>query len=134
LYEPGTDQVKVTDFGIARITDASKTKTGTVMVTPSYMSPEQLAGRKVDGRSDLFSLGVMLYQLASGELPFTGEGMAQLMYSIANEEPEPLRAVNTDVPIPLAVVVERALAKDPDVRYQTGEQMARDLRACLASA
>ena len=85
MYEPETGVVKVTDFGIARITDSSKTKTGMVLGTPSYMSPEQLAGKKVDGRSDLFSLGVMLYQLSTGQLPFTGESMASLMYKIANE-------------------------------------------------
>jgi CHASE2 domain-containing sensor protein len=85
MYEPTEDQVKVTDFGIARITDSSRTKTGMVLGTPSYMSPEQLAGKKIDGRSDLFSLGVMLYQMCCGQLPFVGESMAQLMFKIANE-------------------------------------------------
>jgi serine/threonine protein kinase len=85
MYEPDSDQVKVTDFGIARITDSSKTKTGMVLGTPSYMSPEQLAGKKIDGRSDLFSLGVMLYQMSCGKLPFEGDSMAQLMFRIANE-------------------------------------------------
>ena len=80
-------RVKVTDFGIARITDSSKTKTGMVLGTPSYMSPEQLAGKKIDGRSDLFSLGVTLYQLVCGQLPFQGDSMAQLMFKIANEPP-----------------------------------------------
>jgi serine/threonine protein kinase len=75
----------VTDFGIARITDSSKTKTGMVLGTPSYMSPEQLAGKKIDGRSDLFSLGVMLFQMSCGKLPFEGDSMAQLMFKIANE-------------------------------------------------
>jgi serine/threonine protein kinase len=82
-------QVKVTDFGIARITDSSKTKTGMVLGTPSFMSPEQLAGKKIDGRSDLFSLGVMLYQMPVASLPFQGDSMAQLMFKIANEEPHP---------------------------------------------
>jgi CHASE2 domain-containing sensor protein len=80
MYEPESDQVKVTDFGIARITDSSKTKTGMVLGTPSFMSPEQLAGKKIDGRSDLFSLGVMLYQMSCGKLPFEGDSMAQLMF------------------------------------------------------
>src|SRR6185295_4996724 len=83
MYEPDSDVVKVTDFGIARITDSSRTKTGMVLGTPSYMSPEQLAGRKIDGRSDLFSLGVTLYQMLAGKLPFEGESMAQLMFAIA---------------------------------------------------
>ena len=78
MYDLESDTVKVTDFGIARITDSSKTKTGMVLETPSYMSPEQLAGKKIEGRSDLFSLGVTLYQLASGHLPFQGDSMAQL--------------------------------------------------------
>ena len=85
MYEPETDTVKVTDFGIARITDSSKTKTGMVLGTPSYMSPEQLAGKKIDGRSDLFSLAVSLYQMLCGRLPFDGDSMAQLMFKIANE-------------------------------------------------
>ena len=83
MYEADTGNVKVTDFGIARITDSSKTKTGMVLGTPSYMSPEQLSGKKVDGRSDLFSLGVMLYQLSTGQLPFTGDSMATLMYKMS---------------------------------------------------
>lgn len=131
MYELATDQVKVTDFGIARITDASKTKTGMVLGTPSYMSPEQLAGRKIDGRSDLFSLGVSLYQLASGKLPFDGDSMAQLMFRIANEPHPDIRGVAPDLPEGLAAIVDKALTKDADQRYQTGAEMAADLRACL---
>jgi serine/threonine-protein kinase len=133
MYESATGQVKVTDFGIARITDSSKTKTGMVLGTPSYMSPEQLAGKKIDGRSDLFSLGVTLYQLSCGHLPFDGESMAQLMYRIANEPHGDIRDIRPDVPECLAVIVDRALVKDVERRYQTGAEMAQDLRACLAS-
>jgi serine/threonine protein kinase len=132
MYEVEADQVKVTDFGIARITDSSKTKTGMVMGTPSYMSPEQLAGKKIDGRSDLFSLGVTLFQLASGELPFEGEGMAQLMYKITNEEAPDVRTINPMVPSSLAEIIQKALVKDAAQRYQTGAEMATDLRACIA--
>ena len=78
MYDPEADSVKVTDFGIARLTDSSKTKTGMVLGTPSFMSPEQLAGKKIDGRSDLFSLAGTLFQLLCGRLPFEGESMAQL--------------------------------------------------------
>jgi eukaryotic-like serine/threonine-protein kinase len=134
MYEPTTEQVKVTDFGIARITDSSKTKTGMVLGTPSYMSPEQLAGKKIDGRSDLFSLGVTLYQLACGRLPFDGESMAQLMFRIATEPHPDIRDVRPDIPECLAVIIDRALIKDADKRYQTGAEMAGDLRDCLASA
>ena len=131
MYEPESDQVKVTDFGIARITDSSKTKTGMVLGTPSYMSPEQLSGKKIDGRSDLFSLGVTLYQMLCGQLPFVGDSMAQLMFKIANETHPDVRNVNPAVPDALVVVIDRALCKDIDQRYQSGDEMARDLRNCL---
>ena len=133
MYEPDSDTVKVTDFGIARITDASRTRTGLVLGTPSYMSPEQLAGRKVDGRADLWSLGVTLYQMLTGALPFRGESMAQLMYRIANDDAPDLRLLRQDLPHRLAQVVARALARKPDLRYQDGDAFARDLRAVLAS-
>jgi serine/threonine-protein kinase len=131
MFEPASDQVKVTDFGIARITDSSRTKTGMVLGTPSYMSPEQLAGKKIDGRSDLFSLGVSLYQMACGKLPFEGESMAQLMFKIANEPHPDIRSVDPDLPECLVAIVDKALTKDADQRYQTGAEMAADLRTCL---
>jgi serine/threonine-protein kinase len=134
MYHPESDILKVTDFGIARLTDSSRTKTGMVLGTPSFMSPEQLAGKKVEGRSDLFSLAVSLYQLLSGKLPFEGESMAQLMFKIANEAPRDIRAVNPDVPPALVAFLERAMAKDPDQRFQTGEEFAGALRAALAAA
>ena len=134
MYEPQSDSVKVTDFGIARITDSSRTKTGMVLGTPSYMSPEQLSGKKIDGRSDLFSLGVMLYQLLGGRLPFVGESMAQLMFKIANEPCADIRTVNPQVPEALAAVVAKAMSKNVLQRYQTGDAMATDLRNSLAVA
>ncbi len=134
MYEPASDQVKVTDFGIARITDSSRTKTGMVLGTPSYMSPEQLSGKKIDGRSDLFSLGVTLYQMASGQLPFVGDSMAQLMFKIGNEAQADIRSLNPEVPSGLAAVIDRAMQKDMAQRYQSGDEMARDLRACLQAA
>lgn len=130
MFDPDSGTLKITDFGIARITDSSKTKTGMVLGTPSYMSPEQLAGRKVDGRSDLFSLGVMLYQLASGRLPFSADSMATLMYRIANEAHAPLGQVRGDLPDCLGEIVDHALAKDPEARYADGRTMARALRDC----
>ena len=130
MYEPDSDSVKVTDFGIARITDSSRTKTGMVLGTPSYMSPEQLAGKKIDGRSDLFSLGVMLFQMASGKLPFEGDSMAQLMFKIANEPHPHIREFNPQVPECLAAIIDKALAKDNVQRYQTGAELAADLRSC----
>jgi eukaryotic-like serine/threonine-protein kinase len=132
MYEFETDTVKVTDFGIARITDSSKTKTGLVLGTPSFMSPEQIAGKKVDGRSDLYSLGVMLFQMLSGVLPFRGDSMAELMYKIANEEAPDIRIVRRDVSERLASVVALALAKKSELRYQDGDQLAADLKSVLA--
>jgi CHASE2 domain-containing sensor protein/predicted Ser/Thr protein kinase len=133
MYERETDTVKVTDFGIARITDSSKTKTGLVLGTPSFMSPEQLAGKKVDGRSDLYSLGVMLFQLLTGVLPFRGDSMAELMFKIANEEAPDIRIVRPDLPASLANLVTLSLNKRPELRYQDGDQFAADLRGVMAS-
>jgi serine/threonine-protein kinase len=132
MYEFDSDTVKVTDFGIARITDSSKTKTGLVLGTPSFMSPEQIAGKKVDGRSDLYSLGVMLFQMLAGVLPFRGDSMAELMYKIANEEAPDIRIVRRDVSDRLANIVALALSKRPETRYQSGDQFAADLKTVMA--
>jgi serine/threonine-protein kinase len=102
-----------------------------VLGTPSYMSPEQLSGKKIDGRSDLFSLGVTLYQMSCGQLPFSGESMAQLMFKIANEPHADILEKRPDVPPCLAAIIDRALSKNIEQRYQTGDEMARDLRDCM---
>jgi eukaryotic-like serine/threonine-protein kinase len=127
-------RIKVADFGIARITSQSKTATGTVMGTPSYMAPEQLAGKKVDGRADLFSLGVTLYELLTGEKPFTGESVATLMFRIANEPHPQISTARADLPPGVQAVIDKALQKDPDQRYQRGAEFARELRALVARA
>ncbi|HSV56926.1 MAG TPA: serine/threonine-protein kinase, partial [Magnetospirillaceae bacterium] len=124
-------EVKVADFGIARVMATSKTQTGVVMGTPSYMSPEQIAGKKVDGRSDLFSLGVVLYELIAGEKPFGGESIATLMYNITSTAPPPIREFSPEIPDRLAAILEKLLAKDVEARYQTGKELADDLHACL---
>ncbi len=134
MYEADSESVKLTDFGIARITDSSKTKTGMVLGTPSYMSPEQLSGRKVDGRSDLFSLGVMLFQLLTGQLPFKADSMASLMYKIANDPHPSPKALRPDLPPCLASIIDKALAKTANERYSRGAEMARNLRACAQVA
>ena len=131
MYLPKSKELKITDFGIARITDSSKTKTGVVLGTPSYMSPEQLAGKKIDGRSDLFSLGVMLFQLLSGQLPFKADSMATLMYKIANDTHQPVRELRPELPPCVQDVIDKAMAKDLEQRYQNGSEMAKALRACL---
>jgi serine/threonine-protein kinase len=132
MFDPGENTVKVTDFGIARITDSSKTKTGMVLGTPSYMSPEQLSGAKVDGRADLFSLGVMMFQMLTGDLPFKAESLATLMYKIANQEPPDTNVYRHDLPDCVRAIIRRAMMKDPDKRYQTGGEMRDALNKCAA--
>jgi CHASE2 domain-containing sensor protein len=133
MYEPESDSIKITDFGIARITDSSKTKTGMVLGTPSYMSPEQLAGKKVDGRSDLFSLGVMLFQLLSGSLPFQADSMASLMFKITNEEAPNIKTVRPDISDAISSVIQKLLVKNIEQRYQSGTDLANDLKSILTS-
>jgi eukaryotic-like serine/threonine-protein kinase len=133
MIDPSDDSVKVTDFGIARITDSSRTRTGMVLGTPSFMSPEQMAGRRVDGRSDLYSLGVMLFQLLAGRLPHHADSMAKLMYQIANDPAPDIRSLRPDVPEALANVVALSLEKRPEVRYGDGRQMAKDLRSIAST-
>ena len=132
MYEPESDVAKVTDFGIARVTDSSKTKTGMVLGTPSFMSPEQLAGKKIDGRSDLFSLGVTLFQLVTGRLPFEGESMTQLMFAIANAPHPDVREINSSLPEWLNKIIDKALAKDVTQRFQTGAEFAAAIRQARA--
>jgi len=132
MYDMEGDTVKVTDFGIARITGSSRTKTGMVLGTPSYMSPEQLSGKKVDGRSDLFSLAVSLYQMLCGALPFVGDSMAQLMFKIANEPPTDIVSVRPGLPPGLVSFLDKAMAKEAEQRYQTGDEFAAALRAAFA--
>jgi hypothetical protein len=130
MYDPGTDVLKITDFGIARLTGAGSTRTGIVLGTPSFMSPEQLEGRTVTGHSDLFSLGVSLFQLLTGQLPFTADSMTGLMQQIAEAPHPPLRAFRPDLPACVESVIDRALAKNPEARYDSGAQMAAALDDC----
>jgi len=120
--------VKIADFGLAQAADVSTlTVTGALVGTPAYMSPEQAAGRKVDCRSDLFSLGVVLYELLCGEKPFMGETYSAVITRILTGEPQPLGELNPLVTPELWRIAERALAKDPDRRYQSAADMRRDL-------
>jgi CHASE2 domain-containing sensor protein/predicted Ser/Thr protein kinase len=130
MYNEKDDSVKVTDFGIARITASSRTKTGVILGTPSYMSPEQLAGKKVDGRSDLFSLGVTMYELLAAKQPFSGDTMAALMYQIANAKHPDVMAECPDAPPCVGNIIDRLLQKNPDRRFQTGEELRQALDAC----
>lgn len=121
--------VKVTDFGIARVADAARTRTGLVLGTPSFMSPEQMAGQRVDGRSDLYSLGVMLFQLLTGGLPHRADSMAKLMSQIANDRAPDVRSMRAELPASIAAIVSMALEKKPDARYADGRRLAAELRA-----
>ncbi len=132
MYDPSTDVLKITDFGIARLSGAGSTRTGIVLGTPSFMSPEQLEGRTVTGHSDLFSLGVSLFQLLTGQLPFTADSMTGLMQQIAEAPHPPLRAFRPDLPACVESIIDRALAKNPEARYDSGAQMAAALDDCRA--
>ena len=126
-------RVKVADFGIARVMSASETQTGVLLGTPSYMSPEQVEGAKVDGRSDLFSLGIVMYEMLSGEKPFKGDNLANMMYAISNANYTPLKKVVADIPDCCSRIVNKLLRKDPDKRSASAEEVAQKLRQCRAS-
>jgi serine/threonine-protein kinase len=128
MYDSISDGLKITDFGIARLIDVGRTRTGIVLGTPAFMSPEQLEGKNVNGHTDLFALGVSLYQLLTGHLPFRGASMTKLMFVIANEPHQSVTAVRSDLPGCLNSIVDRALAKDPADRFQSGAEMAAALR------
>jgi tRNA A-37 threonylcarbamoyl transferase component Bud32 len=132
ILDDGT--VKVADFGIARVESSNLTQAGVVLGTPSYMSPEQFMGQTVDGRSDLFSAGIILYQLLTGEKPFTGS-LTTIMHKVLQEQPLPPSTLNVQVPRAFDAVLQKALAKRPDERYQTGREFAAAIReAASASA
>lgn len=128
----GGGRVKIMDFGIARMRSSDlKTQTGLMLGTPRYMSPEQVAGRPVDQRSDIFSLGTVLYELLTGTKLFAGNDATEIMYNVSQVRPVPPSRINRQVPAVLDLVVARALEKDADERYQDAHEFAADLRACL---
>jgi eukaryotic-like serine/threonine-protein kinase len=119
---------KIADFGIAKLNLAHFTLPGKVLGTPAYMAPEQLSGERADGRSDLFSLGVILYALSTGHSPFQGDSATTVCFKVANREPVPASALDLTLPRELDTVIARAMAKDPEERYQRGADFAADLR------
>jgi len=124
-------QIKVADFGIAHVSDSNLTQEGAMIGTPHYMSPEQFMGHKVDARSDLFSVGIILYELLTGEKPFAGEGLSAVMHNVIKVNPVAPRELNFAVNECLSRIVMKALSKDPSQRYQDGNAMAAALRECL---
>lgn len=130
-------QVKLTDFGIARIEDTSyehQTQAGEILGTPVYMSPEQVMGHGVDGRSDLFSVGVILYEMIVGRRPFGGSNIAAIFRAITQDAPEPPTAVDPSIPKSLADLILKCLSKKPQDRFQTGAEMAEALSVVLTDA
>ena len=136
LLMGGGQTVKITDFGIARLDssdDLQKTHAGTVLGTPRYMSPEQAAGLSVDGRSDLFSLGAILYELITGKKAFDSNNVATLIFQIMHKEPPPIRTITADIPVGLQRIISKLLAKRADHRFQNGADVAEALARELAS-
>ncbi len=133
MVTPNRD-VKIMDFGIAQVPTGSRTQLGTVLGSPKYMAPEQVAGKSTDGRTDIFALGVVLYEMLTGTTPFHGDNLSAIMYKILHEEPAPPSAISPRVPVAFDRIISRALAKLPEDRYQTGREFARDVRDAGAAS
>src|SRR5262249_46596973 len=135
LLEDGVERVKLTDFGLARaVDDASLTQSGMIAGTPLYMSPEQAEGKTVDHRSDLFSLGSVLYAMCTGRPPFRSETTMGVLRRICDDVPRPIRQINPEIPAYLAAIVEKLHAKDPVARFQAASEVAGLLSRHLADA
>jgi serine/threonine-protein kinase len=128
IYNPENEDIKITDFGIAKISDDSRTRTGSVMGSPLYMSPEQLKGQKVSGASDIYSLGVTLYKLVSGHTPYQGDTLAALTYQILNKRPRSVREFDKDLPNGVVRLINKAIQREPDKRFADAATMAEALR------
>lgn len=123
----GIERPKITDFGVAKLAAGHTTMTGQILGTPAFMPPEQFTGAPIDGRADLYSLGVVLYWLATGEQPFPGESMTSVSYKVVHTEPVPPRKLNPSIPMKLESIILKCLAKNPEDRYQSGDELAHDL-------
>ena len=124
-------RAKIADFGIARMRSSeTRTQTGVILGSPKYISPEQVVGKRADHRSDIFSLGIILYECLTGATPFNGEGLSALMYQITNHDPAPPSSANLQVPVMLDYIIAKVLAKAPEARYQSAADFSNDLREC----
>ena len=124
-------QVKVTDFGIAKAVSSSQTKSGVVLGTPNYMSPEQISGQTIDGRSDIFSLGIVFFELLTGQLPFQGTNLTNLLYQITHAKHPSVKEINPKIPKPCEQLIDKALNKDPRNRFQRSGDLAKYIRIIL---
>jgi sigma-B regulation protein RsbU (phosphoserine phosphatase) len=131
MYDADSDVVKITDFGISKQEDFSKTRVGVILGSPFYMSPEQVFATGVTGRSDIFSLGTSLYQMVCGAYPFIGDAGPAVMYRIVKEPHIDIKSIKPDLPDPVCEVINRALSKKPEDRYQRGNEMAEAIRRCF---
>jgi len=131
MYHPKTKTLKIADFGIARITSNSSTKTGVILGTPSFMSPEQMSGQKVDGRSDLFSLGSTMFVLLTGKRPFDGDSIATLSYQIMSEKHPDICKLRPELPPSVRTIIDKAMQKDPEKRYASGDSMKRAIKRVI---
>ena len=131
MYNPSPFQVKVTDFGIARLIDNSRTSTGEILGSPLYMAPEQLKGKKVNNSADIFSLGVTFYQLLTGFLPFTGDNLAALTYEIIHGRHKPVRRVRKELPTSASRIINQCLQKNCEDRYETAGELATVLKKAI---
>jgi serine/threonine-protein kinase len=127
LYNDEENIVKVTDFGIARLTDTTLTHTGTIIGSPSYMSPEQLQGGTLDCKSDIFSLGVMFFHMLSGHYPFPGKSITEIAYKVVGTKHPDIRKFKPDLPMAVVKIINKALQKSASKRFDSAEKMAEAL-------
>jgi serine/threonine protein kinase len=127
----GTGKIKLMDFGIAHMASSDMTRTGMIIGTPDYMSPEQVMGKKIDNRSDIFSTGVIFYEMMTGKKPFTSDSVTSILYKIAHEPLPSFEEIGVEIPLEIETIINKAVEKEPEKRYQTMNEMIKDLKAVI---